>query len=106
MTTETISNKAGAAWNLDLRKSGTQFELLVTDADTGSTLVRHRLLPGSRASIVRTLEELTRRLGTPREIWTDHGTEFHSRSFREGLHSLGIQHRILPLLRLTAKDRK
>jgi hypothetical protein len=34
MTTETTSNKAGAAWNVDFRKSGTRFEVLVTDADT------------------------------------------------------------------------
>jgi transposase InsO family protein len=96
MTTETRSNKAGAAWNVDFRKSGTQFEFFVTVADTGSTLVRHCLQPGAITSALRMLEDLTRRLGTPREIRTDHGTEFHSRAFREGLHSLGIQHRILP----------
>jgi hypothetical protein len=96
MSTETGSNNAGAAWNIDLRKSGTQFELFVTDADTGSTLVRHCLQPGTIASVVRTLEELTRRLGTPREIRTDHGTEFASSAFSELLHSLGIQHRVVP----------
>jgi hypothetical protein len=95
MTTETRSNKAGAAWNVDFRKSGTQFELFVTDADTGSTLVRHCLVPGTTASVVRTLEELTRRLGTPREIWTDHGTEFAGSTFRKFLHLSGIEHRVL-----------
>jgi hypothetical protein len=43
MSTETGINKANAAWNVELRKSGAQFALFVTDASSGISLARHCL---------------------------------------------------------------
>jgi hypothetical protein len=79
-----------------LIKSGTQFALVVTDANTGSTLARHSLQSGATSSVLGMLEELTRRFGSPREIRTDHGTTFASSAFEELPHQLGIQHRVVP----------
>jgi hypothetical protein len=49
-----------------LIKTRAQFELIVADADTGSSLVRHSLRSRTTASVVRTLEEMIHRLGKPR----------------------------------------
>ena len=96
MRTGTGSNNAGAVWNIDLVRTGTQFDLHVTDADTGSTIVRHGLRSRTPASVVHALEELTHRLGPPRGICTDCSTEFAG-SFTEFLLSSGIEHhKVLP----------
>jgi transposase InsO family protein len=107
MSTESDSNNAGTVWNIDLIKTRTQFELIVADADTGSILVRLGLQSITTASVVRALEEVIRRLGKPRGICTDGGTQFAGGTFKEFLRLSGIEHYYMTysLLRRTPAER-
>jgi hypothetical protein len=88
--------KTDAAWFADIFKSGTTFELLVTDEGSRQTILRGPVDLADASSVINVLRGAFDSFGSPAELRTDGAaTFFASALFCDLMHSCGISHTIM-----------